>query len=337
MPLKFKRKVPLFLKKIKRPFGLWLIFFLILTVVLLQSKPKFSLWWSVLFTNPLRQTDGLTNILILGVSGGVHQGADLTDTMIFLSFNQKTGKTFLFSLPRDIWSPTLVAKINTAYHYGEEKEPKSGGLVLAKSTVEEIVGLPVHYAFKINLSGFKEIIDLVGGVEVEVERAFDDYKFPIEGKENDPCGGDKEYKCRYQHIHFEAGRQLLNGERALQYVRSRQAEGEEGTDFARSHRQQKLIFSLKERIFSPQFLLSPKKIFQLIKILKEFGETDIPQEQLPYFGKMLIKIGSSQIKTLSLDEFLVNPPLWQYGQWVLVPRSGDFGEIQKYLKEQILK
>lgn len=336
MPPKFRRKFSKILAKLKIPLLTLGIFCLLGLTISLRPKIKPSFWWSILFTNPLKQTFGLTNILLLGVAGGTHEGADLTDTMIFLSVNQKNGKTSLIPLPRDLWSPILMAKINSAYHYGEEKK-LGGGLILAKSVVEEIVGLPIHYAIKIDFAGFVKIIDLLGGVEIEVERIFDDYKFPIEGKENDPCGGDPQFKCRYQHIHFDAGRQILNGERALQYARSRNAEGEEGTDFARSRRQQKLILAFRNRIFSRELLFNPRKISQFIKILGEVIETDISQESLPYFGKILVKIDSARIKTLSLEEFLINPPVWQYGQWVLTPRTGDFSQIQEYLKEQILK
>jgi len=336
MPPKFKRKLSKILLKIKIPLLILGVICLLGLIISLKPKTKPSFWWSVLFSNPLKNTFSWTNILLLGVPGGDHEGSDLTDTMIFLGFNQNNGKTVLISFPRDLWSETLRAKINSAYHYGEEKK-SGGGLVLAKSIIEEITDQPIHYAVKIDFRGFIKIIDLLGGVEIEVERAFDDYKFPIEGKENDPCDGDPEYKCRYQHIHFDKGRQLLNGEKALQYVRSRNAEGDEGTDFGRSKRQQKLILSLKDRIFSPEFLFKPKTIAQLIKILPGVIETDIDEKDLPYFGKMIIKINFAEIKTLSLEEFLISPPAWQYGQWVLVPQTGDFSKIQEYIKEQILE
>ncbi|TSC53284.1 MAG: cell envelope-related transcriptional attenuator [Microgenomates group bacterium LiPW_16] len=335
MPPKFRRKLTKILAKIKIPLLLFGIIFLIGLAIFFRPKTKPSFWWSVLFTNPLKQTFGLTNVLLLGVSGGTHEGADLTDTMIFLGFNQKSGRTVLISLPRDLWSPTLLAKINSAYHYGEGKKP-GGGLILAKSIVEEIVGLPIHYAVKIDFTGFVKLIDLLGGVEIEIERTFDDYKFPIEGKENDPCGGDPEYKCRYQHVRFDAGKQLLNGEKALQYVRSRNAQGEEGTDFARSRRQQKLILALKNRIFSSRILLKPRIALQFVKVLPEVIETDIGEKELPYFARIALRIKSEKINTLVLDPFLINPPVWQYGQWVLVPRTEDFTEIQEYIKGQIL-
>ncbi len=300
-------------------------------------KVRPSFWWSVIFENPLKQTANHTNFLLLGVSGGDNAGSDLTDTMIFISVDQKTGKATLVSLLRDIWSTILVAKINTAYHYGEEKE-KGGGLGLARQTVEEITGLPIHYVVKIDMAGLKEIIDLLGGIKINIGRSFDDYKFPIAGKENDLCDGDPEYKCRYQHIHFDQGVQILNGERALQYIRSRDAEGDEGTDFARSARQQNLILALKNEIVSPEVLLQPQKILTLNKIMGKILETDIPKQDFPYVGKLLARVNFSKLQTLGLEKFLINPPQREYeGQWVLVPRSGDFNEIYTFLREQILK
>jgi len=91
------------------------------------------------------------------------------------------------------------------------------------------------------------MVDLLDGVEVDVENTFDDYRYPINGKENDLCDGDPEYDCRYEDIHFDQGLQLMSGETSLKYVRSRNAEGDEGTDFARSQRQQRLLLSFKEK------------------------------------------------------------------------------------------
>ena len=185
----------------------------------------------------LASTDGRTNILLLGAGGAGHEGVDLTDTIIFISTELGSSDTLMLSLPRDIWIPSMRAKINTAYHYGNERR-SGGGLVLAKAAVSEILDQPIHYVLLIDFEGFKKAIDLLGGVEIEVDRAFDDYQYPIPGMEE-----AESEEARYEHLHFEAGKQLMNGERALKYVRSRYAEGEEGTDFARSRRQQRLLLA----------------------------------------------------------------------------------------------
>lgn len=290
----------------------------------------------------LKGENGRVNLLLLGISGGEQIAADLTDTIIFVSTDPQTGETLMLSLPRDIWLASMRAKLNTAYHYGNQKKP-GGGLVLAKASVSEILDQPVDYGLVIDFSGFEHIIDILGRVTVNVENGFDDYRYPIPGKENDECEGDPEYRCRYEHLHFEAGEQEMDGERALKYVRSRYAEGEEGTDFARSRRQQRLVAAIKAKLFSPRILFNPFKIVQLIKVVQQNFEADIPQKDWGGVTKLLLKIRSGDLKAEVLnggaegkEGYLINPPPdpEKYDtHWVLIPRTGDWGEIQTYVQD----
>lgn len=327
MPLKFKKKLNQLWPFLKGLIILISFIIFINFIGQIKNRVKPTFWWSVVFSNPLKQTNGFTNILLLGMAGGTHDGADLTDTMILVSFNQKQNKTTLISLPRDIWSPTLQAKINTAYHYG--------GFVLAKTIAEEVTGLPVHYSAKIDISGLKKLVDFLGGVEINVDRTFDDYKFPIEGKETDLCNGDPNFGCRYLHLHFDAGKQIFDGMRALEYVRSRQAEGDEGTDFARNLRQQKVMLGIKKKMMSLGILLNPGKLTSLFHLVDEIVDTDLPQDHLPYLWKQIARMGFSKIKTIHFEDLLFNPPENLYGQWVLTPKSEDFKQIQEYLQGQL--
>lgn len=298
--------------------------------------------WSMIFKSKpsLKQIEGRTNVLVLGIAGGNHEGATLTDTIIFTSIDLKTNKMVMVSLPRDIWIPSLKEKINTAYSLGEEKR-KGGGLILAKAVVSEILGQPIHYALRIDFVGFTKAIDLLGGVDIEVEKSFDDYQYPLVGKENDECEGeDPEYKCRFEHLHFEKGQQHMNGEQALKYARSRHAQGEEGTDFARARRQQKLILAVKKKAFSFQTLLNPPKISQLTQTFGESLETDVGRGEIDDFLRLAPKINSAKIKNVVLDTgdektgrvgFLIVPPTFEYGAWVLVPKSGNWKEVQEYV------
>jgi len=269
------------------------------------------------------------NFLILGIAGENHQGKDLTDTIIFSSFNPETGKVLLLSIPRDLWVPKWQAKLNSIYHYK--------GLEEMKKTTGEILGQEINYGVLVDFEIFKKLIDNLGGITVEVERNFDDYKYPIAGKENDLCAGDPEYKCRYEHLHFESGKQSMDGETALKFVRSRNAEGEEGTDFARALRQQKVILGIKDKILSPKFLLSPGKLLQLFKLFTLNIQTDIPKEKYLSLLKMAIKINTKEIKTTVLNnDYLITPKNTKekYGnQWVLIPKAGNWEEIQKYIKK----
>ncbi len=210
----------------------------------------------------LKATDGRTNILLLGIGGVNHDGPDLTDTMLVASIDLKTFDTILISIPRDIWVDSISAKINSAYAYGEESK-KGGGKILAQSAVSEVLGIPIHYVIRIDFSGFKKAVDLIGGVDIGVEKAFDDFEYPIEGKDYDTCGytekmieepntlgrsasasaqkliyldkngnqppeGVNPYSCRFEHLHFDAGLQHMDGTLALKYVRSRKGTNGEG-------------------------------------------------------------------------------------------------------------
>lgn len=279
----------------------------------------------------LKNTHGRVNILLLGAGGDNHMAPDLTDSLILASIKFENGETILLSIPRDIWVDSLRAKINTAYHYGEEKK-KGGGLILAKATVTEILDQPVHYGVMLDFSGFVKAVDLVDGVDIEVEAAFDDYKYPIPGMEN-----AEPEELRYEHLHFDKGFQHMDGERALKYVRSRYAEGEEGTDFARSKRQQKLLLALKSKVLSIKTLLNPKKIKELATVFGDSLDTDIQENEYPEFLKLALKFDQSKIKAVVLDEdLLYNPPKSEYdGQWVLFPKNGDWQQVQEYIKSLI--
>lgn len=281
-------------------------------------------------------TEGKTNILILGKAGEGHTAADLTDTMILASISDgEEPRITMLSIPRDIWVVDLRAKINSAYYWGNQKR-EGGGLVLAKSAVEEVVGVPVHYGAVIDFGGFVKLIDAMGGVEVEVERGFTDRDFPIAGRENDECGGDTEYRCRYETVIFEAGRQLMDGERALKFVRSRHSESEEeGDDFARGQRQQKVLSAVREKLMSREMWLAPRKMMAVWESAREMTETDLTEEALALLARRVYD-ARGRIETFSIpEEMLVNPPkMVKYDNlYVLIPGAEDWSEVWGWVRE----
>ena len=274
----------------------------------------------------LKNQEGRINFLILGIRGFETNDADLTDTIIFISLDQKSKKAVLLSVPRDLWIEEIQAKINTAYHYG--------GFDLAKKTIAEVLGQEIDYMVVMNFESFGEIVNVLDGVMVNVQRSFDDFRYPIAGKENDLCDGDKEYKCRYEHLHFDAGSQKMDGKTALKYIRSRNAEGEEGTDFARTARQQQLILSLKQKILTPETYLNPDKISRLFKVFQEYLTVDINRWEYGNLALFLAKIDWNQVKIAVLNgNLLLNPKNHYSKQWVLVPKSGDWREVQAFIGE----
>lgn len=281
----------------------------------------------------LKNADNRVNILLLGMAGGIHDGPDLTDTIIVASFDRKNHTVGLLSLPRDIWSDTLKDKINSAYHYGEEKK-KGGGLVLARTIMEDVTGLPIHYVITIDFTQFESIIDMLGGIDVNVTKAFTDTEFPIAGKENDECDGDTTYACRYETIHFDSGVQHMDGATALKYVRSRHAEGDEGTDFARSRRQQDVILALKQKIIDLKPWFHPHVAMQLFQAADTATDTDMTLGEQLTIGKLAMQLASNGVRKVSIESLLVVPPTWMYGRYVLVPEK-DFDTIHAYIQQEL--
>ncbi len=176
---------------------------------------------------PVEEKQTVFNILLTGYGGSGHDGSYLTDTLMLASIDTEAKKVMLISIPRDLWVrfPTdepdeeYYAKVNSVYQAGlfpenypgipEEYQGEDNAPSLIKDTVEEITGLEVDYFVGIDFSGFVKAIDELGGIEVDVERAFSDYAYPAAGKEDDLCGREPkptqtEDEAREQRERIEA-------------------------------------------------------------------------------------------------------------------------------------
>ena len=125
----------------------------------------------------VKSSNGRVNILVMGIGGEGHTGPDLTDTMIVVSVPFNNSQLVTISIPRDIWIPEIRAKINSAYYWEIKKE--GGGLPLSKSTIESVLGIPIHYGLVLDFSAFEKIINDLDGVDVNIENAFTDNLYPI--------------------------------------------------------------------------------------------------------------------------------------------------------------
>lgn len=298
------------------------------------------------------------SILLLGYGGGTHEGTHLTDSMILAHVRPAQNSVTLVSIPRDLWVkiPTRGQdggfwKINAAYALGRDDRgyPNKadiykgvlGGGNLAKDTVEQVVGLPVARFVALDFSGFKKAIDFLGGIDVKVEKTFDDYEYPIAGRENDPCGHSEEelkaaltptaspsatltFPCRYEHLHFDAGVTRMDGATALKFVRSRHS-AQDGSDFGRAVRQKNVILAARDKALS---LGSLPKIPGFIATLSSSLDTDISASDIKDLLLQSGAAGDYEIKNLALttDNFLrVN--FSPGGQYILTSRQG-VGEWQ---------
>ena len=288
-----------------------------------------SLFFWKTASSKIKSQDGRVNVLILGKGDIGHAGADLTDTMMLASISLTKESVDLISIPRDIWIPEIRAKINSAYYWG--------GVSLSKSLVEKITSLPTHYAVVIDFSSFKEIIDALGGVKIDVANSFTDDLYPIEGREEDLCDGDKEFKCMYETIHFEKGINYMDGTTALKYVRSRNGDNNENTDIAREARQQKVIAAIKNKMLSKGTLFNPFKLCKVWKVVKSSVETDLDFSSMVVLSKEILNIDGNIRSSVVPEGILINPPesqRYDY-QYVFTPKAGDWSELQNWIKSML--
>lgn len=311
------------------------------------------------FLDNLKTYNNHVNILFLGIAGVDHEGPNLSDSIVVISYDLKANYLTTISIPRDVWSEALHDKINSAYAYGEAKK-KGSGFVLAKAEVETIIGQPIHYGAAISFNQFEELINFLGNIDVNVEKTFDDFAFPISDVgESLSCGHSdseiqnftdsypseeeiwKYFPCRYKHVHFSAGVNNMDGQTALNFVRSRHAAGPEGSDFAREKRQQKVFEAIKNKLIT--FAKKPnlnqyKKLYDLMdKLIKR----DISNQQVAIiFKNIIFKKNFAQEKIVLSEDFFVNPEsnLDRFnGLWVLVPLNNDIKTIQKYIDCRLIQ
>ncbi len=306
------------------------------------------------------------NLVLLGYGGGNHDGAYLTDSIMVVSIDPQTQKIFLISIPRDLWvkiptdGPTSSYwKINAAYELGLDdtnyphkqaqfKGPDGGGH-LAEYMVSQVTGFPIDYFVGMDFTGFKHTIDTLNGVDIQVETAFTDSQYPIDGKETDLCGHQPSeiphldqqaassspelvYPCRYENLHFDAGLQHMDGERALSYVRSRHS-FQDGTDFGRAKRQRNLLVAVKQKIFSAGF------IPQVIPFTTSLGDdfrTDLTLDDVKTLIENANILNKYKIETVSIQDYLTDATS-DDGQAILQPKDGleHWTNIHTYLQDII--
>ena len=308
----------------------------------------------------LKSTGGKTNLLILGIdkrsnvpytysgpSGKQERNGFLSDTIILASVDLNTKKVSLVSIPRDTWIsipgwssfPASEGKINSAYSLGDTYGYPGGGLNLAKKVVSTHLGVSVHYAVRIDFEGFKKSVDTLGGVDVTVEKTLDDFRYPTPGKETANCP-DGSYNCRFEQIHFDKGKNHMDGEAALKYARSRSGTNGEGNDFARAARQQKVIQAFVKKATSIENLLNPLKVNSLFKDLGKTIETDFDLAAVGALIKLAKEVQIEKANTFVLDPssgLMYTPNSSLYGgAYVIVPKNG-WDEVRAKIKEFLSK
>ncbi len=212
---------------------------------------------------PLDRPDSVINILLLGNDVRWAQGGR-TDSVIIVSLNRETRKVTFLSIPRDLYVVIpgwMMNRINLALPHGHGTDYPGGGGGLVKDTILYNLGIPIDYYLRIGFSGFREIVDGLGGVEIVVNCPIEDWQ--LRSADLDP-----EVEENWAPFLLEPGVRQMDGELALWYVRSRR----NSNDIDRGRRQQKMVRAVLQQARSTDAFA---KIPVLWEGFSELFETDM--------------------------------------------------------------
>lgn len=270
---------------------------------------------------------GQVNILLLGIGGEGHDGPYLSDTIILAQIRPDIGEVVLTSIPRDY----LVSlkglgdrKINAAFaeNFARNKDWNEAGKY-TREVVEKISGLSIPYFAVLDFAGFEKAVDQLGGIDVYVERTFTDYQYP-----NDKYG-------YLPALTFQQGWEHMNGERSLQFARSRHAAPPEGSDFARSQRQQKVIQATKDKALKLNLVTESGTINKLVGTFADHFHTNMNPAEMYRIYKLVQENKIDKFLSVSLDPEtgLICDAVYENVGYVLVPCAGNTeNDVQNFFK-----
>jgi len=218
------------------------------------------------------------NVLIVGVDAKDPKSAKKarTDTMMVATFDPETPKLDIISIPRD--TRTIIRgyksqdKINHAHVYG--------GIELSMKTVKDLLGVPIHYYVRIDYNALGKIVDDLGGVEIYV---------PMDMKYSDP------YSDPPLKINLKKGQQVLDGDKAMQFVRYRK--GYEDQDLGRINAQHEFLKAVADKLLAPQTIL---KLPKLAKTFSTYVETDMPLSTMAGYALKATKLKKDDIQMTTI-------------------------------------
>lgn len=288
-------------------------------------KPIVSLIDTTTNEEIVEQKKGIKNILVAGIGGLGHPGGELTDSLMLASLDYDKKIVMLLSIPRDLYvaySSNTAGKINALYPMGQ----KQGEWInLLAKKVSEITGQPIHHYAVIDFSGFKSIVDALGGVEVDVPKKIYDREYP-----NNNWG--------WEIFSLEKWLQTLDGATALKFARSRHST----SDFDRSHRQQLLVQAIKDKALSLGIITNPSKISELVESVRNNLSTDLTVGDLVDIGVNFKDMSNNDIVTYSYNDScsgaICMPGSYLYvpvrdnfgGEWVLLPNGATKSRLSRY-------
>lgn len=289
---------------------------------------------------------GRSNILVFGTSeddpSHTDAGADLTDSIMLISIDQKAKNTVMMSVPRDLWvkygSQCMngsEGKINALYqcNYDNGNDEKGGAQALM-DLVGSKFGVDIQYYAHVNYTVVRDTVNAVGGVTVDIDSS--DPRGVLDRNFDWAC----HYKCYY--VKWPNGPANLNGDQALALARARNDAGGYGLgggNFDREQYQQKIIVALKDKAATAGTLANPVAISGILDALGSNVRTNFSAGEVKTLIKLAGDMPSSSIKHASLVEpgKAVVTTGNAGGQSIVKPVAGlyDFSDLQRFVRSKL--
>jgi anionic cell wall polymer biosynthesis LytR-Cps2A-Psr (LCP) family protein len=291
-------------------------------------------------SNPYLSKDKL-NFIILGLDerNDSLEVTQTTDTIMFASFNLKTSKINTISLPRDLWSYDINAKINEIYPLSLKESDKFSFI---KDKFKKIINQDIDHVVVMSTDNLIEFVKIIGGVDINLEQGFVDKQYPNPEYIKTPSKDIPIYKT----IEFKSGPIHLDESNITEFVRSRhggETVAQGGTDLARIKRQQLLIEAIIVKIKSGQFIQTESQITSLYKFWNQSLIKDITDVS----ALQIVSVASPNLSNLSLNKIeleigetaktgvIYHPIKFTNKQWVYLPVDDQYQKLQEFIKTSI--
>lgn len=246
-------------------------------------------------------SDSTYDVLVLGTNGA------LTDTIMVASVNKTKNKISLFSVPRDLY--INGRKINEYYHYY--------GVDTLERMVESVTGLHMDAYVQVDLTGFVQVVDTLGGLDIYVDKNIYDGLYP-NGK-----GG-------YDAYSITVGQYHMDGTEALKYARSR----ESTSDFDRAARQQKILGALRTKIVQLDSVMEMKDLTSIFQTGLTYTTTDLNLLDIvsDYYDYQGYDLSTGFVLTSSNYLYsMIN----EGGAYILLPKTGNYDQIHQVISDLV--
>lgn len=229
----------------------------------------------------------------------------LTDTIILAISNSETKKIHFISIPRDL--SVKGRKINEFY--------KLFGIKILAERIREVTGILPDKYMVIEMEGFEKMIDAIGGIDITVEKDIHDYQYP------NKYGGYEGYSIKKGDYH-------MDGKEALKYARSRKST----SDFNRARRQQQIMLAIKEQMQKEDFLQNFGTLAQAYQSLAKYLDSNIGFLEMIELYRLYKEYEIETGYVLTPENHLYST-YNERGQYILLPKKGNFAEIQNFIEE----